>query len=413
MSKESESPFNLNTAKEMADAFGLSAGIPCDFYSPKGELIYACTCPKGDCFACKELAVQDSKMHFQCKGIHTKAIQQAEQFGGRYIYSCPADMLFSASPIIERGIVVGAVIAGPVRNSDHEEYLENFSAVPFVGPKRMNAISKQLFANAVFLGDEGRELFVAQNKNIQQKSISEFIHQFKYDGQEKPYPAETEQEMSRAIAEGDKSEAAGLLNELLGYIFFSTGGNQNAVQARVTELVVVLSRAAISGGANVANVLRITEQYMNELRMLNGLDDIAQWLAEILDYFTSQVFDVAGIKHRNAIYSAVDYMRENYHRHITLNEVADYVGYSHAYFSNIFKEEMHCSFRAYLNGIRIKKSIPLLLSGKFSISEICEMTGFPDQSSFGKVFKQETGTSPGKYRKTNRRIDIDKEHGIL
>ena len=106
-------------------------------------------------------------------------------------------------------------------------------------------------------------------------------------------------------------------------------------------------------------------------------------------------------------------MQQNYARHITLNEVAEHIGYSHAYFSHIFKEEMSCSFRTYLNRLRIEKSKPLLLSGRFSVPEICEMTGFPDQSHFGKIFRQETGTSPGKYRKENRRIDIEKEHGII
>ena len=76
---------------------------------------------------------------------------------------------------------------------------------------------------------------------------------------------------------------------------------------------------------------------MKELRRLYQPEDVAQWLAQVLNHFTSLVFDVAGTKHRNAIDRAVDYMRRHYAKPLTLGEVADAVGYSHAYFSNFFK----------------------------------------------------------------------------
>ena len=423
--------FDVNTAKEMVDAFSVSTGISCRLYLSEGELLYAHSFPRGGCSACKKLSAASGIFH-SCESTHTEAISLGDKFGGRYIYYCPAYMMFSVSPIISSGTVKGALVAGPVLNSDSREYLENdprtahitdfdvlediqndLSATPLVKPKDMNEISKQLFSNAVFISDDSRAFFVVQNKNLQQNSIGEFVQQLKNDGQSHPYPVNTEQELTNAIYHGDKPEAARLLNELLGYIFFFSGKNPTTVQTRVTELLVVLSRAAISGGANVENVLHTTEQYMQELRRLEKPDDIAQWLAEILNQLTGLVFDVAGLKHRNAIYKAVDYIRQNYAKHITLEEVADYVGYSHSYFSSIFKKEMNCSFRTYLNRVRVEKSKPLLLSGKFSIPEICEMTGFPDQSTYGKVFRNETGVSPGKYCKQNRRIDANKEHGIL
>lgn len=431
MSSYHHSHFKMDTAKEMIDAFTVSTGVTCGFYSLEGEMLHMAGCPQECCMICKELS-KASGVSLCCEGLHVKAIQRAEQFGGRYIYVCPAGMMFTASPIIYEGSIAGALIAGPVLSMEVNEFLENdarashitdctaldhirelLSVVPFVEPKRMNGISMQIFANAVFISDESRELFLAQNKNVQQNSIGEYIHQIKNDQEYQQYPIETERELIKAISCGDRTEAARLLNEILGYIFFSNGGNQSAVRTRVFELLVVLSRAAISGGANAKSILHITEQYMKALRRLNGLDEFTQYLAEILNHFTSLVFDVAEYKHRNAIYSAVDYMRQNYARNITLNEVADYVGYSHSYFSNIFKKEMECSFRTYLNRIRIDKSKFLLLSGKMSVPEICEMTGFTDQSTFGKAFKQETGVTPGRYRKINRRIDIDKEHGIL
>lgn len=72
-------------------------------------------------------------------------------------------MMFSVSPIISSGTVKGALIAGPVLNSD------------------------------------SRAFFVVQNKNLQQNSIGEFVQQLKNDGQTHPYPVNTEQELTNAI----------------------------------------------------------------------------------------------------------------------------------------------------------------------------------------------------------------------
>lgn len=423
--------FNIDTAQEMAETFAVSTGVPCSLYSPGGERIYAAGNPQECCRVCMELT-RVSGVNLSCEDIHKKAIDRSEQFGGRYIYICPASMMFSASPIIYEGNVAGALIAGPVLNLEAKEFLENdiraahitdqaiwncmrekISVVPFVEPHRMNDISRQLFANAVFISDTGRELILSQNRDMQQNSIGEYICQLK-SGEEIPaYPMNTEWELTMAISHGNRQEAARLLNEILGYIFFSTGGNRSAMQTRIIELLVVLSRAAISGGANPETVLYATEKYMKELSRLGRFEDLAPWLADSLNHFTSLVFDIEANKHKNAISCAVDYVRKNYARPITVNEVADYVGYSHSYFSNLFKKEMECGFRTYLNRVRIEKSKILLLSGKFTVPEICEITGFPDQSTFGKVFKQETGVTPGRFRKANRRIDIDKEHGNL
>ncbi|MBQ9837856.1 MAG: helix-turn-helix transcriptional regulator, partial [Oscillospiraceae bacterium] len=102
----------------------------------------------------------------------------------------------------------------------------------------------------------------------------------------------------------------------------------------------------------------------------------------------------------------------NYAKDITLAELADYVGYSHSHFSKVFKEEMGCGFRVYLNELRVEKSKSLLLAGVASLSEICSMCGFEDQSYYCKVFKKVTGVTPDKFRKQGRHIDNNKEYGL-
>ncbi|MGC4048609.1 MAG: hypothetical protein QM757_03650, partial [Paludibaculum sp.] len=56
-------------------------------------------------------------------------------------------------------------------------------------------------------------------------------------------------------AEGDGSNAAQTLHELLAYVLFASGHQLNLIRARVLELAVLMSRAALQGGADSDDVL--------------------------------------------------------------------------------------------------------------------------------------------------------------
>jgi len=354
---------------------------------------------------------------------------QARRFGGRYIYSCASGLTFFASAILSGGEVLGGLVAGPLLLMDVDDCLDeiiekrnipagqirlirNFlSAIPLVTPARLRHLSAQLFACAVCISDSSYEMLQHQKAAQQQRSIGEYVQQVKAGQQEVPYPMDTEQALLDAISKGNKPAATALLNELLGHIFFFTS-NPDFIQSRITELLVLLSRAAIDGGATASIIFEIDHQYLQELKQLDSQEELTQWLAQALNRFTDLVFDLVDSKHKNIIHRAVSYMTTNCGKNLTMAEVADYVGYSHSYFSKVFKEEMNCGFRSFLNQLRVEKSKSLLLSSSLSIAEICALCGFEDQSYHCKVFRKLVGVTPDKYRKQGRRIDSEKEYGL-
>ena len=417
--------FDLNMAREMVDSFAQANGIGCRLLSESGEVLYQQGSEVDECEYLRSLPGQVP----ECRQLHDRGLRQAQRFGGRYIYSCASGLTFFASPILSGGRVAGGLVAGPVLIMDVDDCLDdlivkrgipagevrplrNFlSGLPMVTTARLRHLSSQLFANTVCVSDSSHEMILQRSDAQQQRSISEYVHQVKAGQQEVPYPMETEQALVSAIAQGDKPTASALLNEILGHIFFFTA-EPDTIQTRITELLVVLSRAAISGGASTSVIFETNHRYMQELKQLRSQEEVAQWLARVLNRFTDLVFDLVDSKHKNVIRKAVSYMNANYARDLTLAEVADHVGYSHSHFSKVFKEEMGSGFRAYLNQIRVEKSKALLLSGNASIAEICDMCGFEDQSYHCKVFKKLVGVTPDKYRKQRRRIDSDREYGI-
>ena len=96
----------------------------------------------------------------------------------------------------------------------------------------------------------------------------------------------------------------------------------------------------------------------------------------------------------------MDYVKANYSKKITLDDVARHVYLSRSYLSSLFKEETGDSLFAYINRVRIDKSKMFLLDSAVNLVDVASLCGFDDQSYFTKVFKKATGVSPKKYRDT-------------
>jgi YesN/AraC family two-component response regulator len=124
--------------------------------------------------------------------------------------------------------------------------------------------------------------------------------------------------------------------------------------------------------------------------------------------FTDQVFNLTDVKHVDVIYRAIDFIRKNYEKRITLEDTASMVYLSPAYFSRVFKEEIGDTFNFYVNKIRIEAAKKLLLNEKIPLIDISSMVGFEGQSYFSKVFKKMTGVTPGKFRESRGKIKVEK-----
>ncbi len=421
--------FDTSAAREAVDYFSGASGVNCALFDADGSIIYENGPEASACAACGKLR-EKLGCSFNCKGLHPFAARQSERFGGRYIYFCPIGLAFFASPILSSGVYSGAFVGGPALIMDAEDLLagdafshmelsdealaeaaECLSTVPSTAPQRLDLLSGQLFANGVYVSDSSHELFMIRGQHEQQNYISSYISALKAGEGGMHYPIEKENELFTSISQGDSITASRLLNELLGHIFFYTSG-ADEIYSRVTELLVILSRAAVAGGADPDRIFAISHRYMKDMQRLGSQEDLTHWLAGTLSRFMNHVFEMLDVKHTEAMHRVKEYMNTNFSRPISLEEAASLVGYSPAYFSRIFKDEMGITFKESLNSIRIEKSKHLLLSSNASISDICSMVGFNDQSYYCKVFKRLSGITPDRFRKRSRRIDSAKEYGL-
>lgn len=432
--KQKADGFDMGFVIDCVQSFSDSCDVGCSIMSEEGKILYE-NKPRGiggiNCNFCRRLSALTGADR-ACEGFHAESSRQAERFGGRYIYFCPSEMAYFASPITMNDKVIGSLIGGPVLLINKDEYIyenilykndlstdfanefrELLGQLHTVSPSRLSNMSHLLYILSAYIsGADRSKLLMRETQLKQQQSINTHIQELKRADSDMLYPIETEKELMSAITRGDRATSLSLLNEILGYIFFKSGNDISLMRVRISEILALISRAAIDGGADPDFILSINYRYSNEIIRLNTIEDITYWLSGVITRFTDMVFQLVDIKYKDIIYRAIGYINLNYMNKMSLEGTAGSIGVSPSYFSKVFKSEMGCTFSYYLNELRVTKSKGLLLSLNAPLSEVSQMVGFEDQSYFTKIFKKFTGATPKKYREFRGKLDTSKERSL-
>ncbi len=95
----------------------------------------------------------------------------------------------------------------------------------------------------------------------------------------------------------------------------------------------------------------------------------------------------------------VRYIAKNYRGLISMEQLAQQMNYTPQYISRKFKEQMGCSPLDYTIHLRIDLARKLLCDTEATLQEVAAYVGYPDTIYFNRMFKKQTGITPGEYRK--------------
>ncbi len=93
------------------------------------------------------------------------------------------------------------------------------------------------------------------------------------------------------------------------------------------------------------------------------------------------------------------FILSRFHSELTLEDVANHVGLTPTYLSQIFKKETGVTFKKYVNNLRFECARNLLEHSDMNVLQICTECGFNDYSNFIRRFKAHFGISPSQYKK--------------
>lgn len=101
---------------------------------------------------------------------------------------------------------------------------------------------------------------------------------------------------------------------------------------------------------------------------------------------------------------AMDFIEANSSRAVRLQELADLVGLSPAYFSSAFKAATGVAPHEWQSRVRVERVKRLLVSAEATLAEVAVATGFSDQAHMTRVFKRYAGTTPASWLRTQGRV---------
>lgn len=94
---------------------------------------------------------------------------------------------------------------------------------------------------------------------------------------------------------------------------------------------------------------------------------------------------------------------------LTVEKIADKVGLSRVHLYRKLKEITNQSPRDFIRNYRLRRAAELLMEHKLNVSQICDMVGFANPTSFSTAFKKLFGMSPSEYAERNRTTPQDGE----
>lgn len=220
------------------------------------------------------------------------------------------------------------------------------------------------------------------------------------------YPFHYERDLLDKVRCGERKQAKEALRQLLDEIFISQAGMET-VKAYVLELLIVLSRAAVEGGANLEQLTLLNFNAINLLEECERQDEIHQWVLEALDRFMDNMLHNRDTMNARVINKASDYIVKNCHKNLSLEEVAHTVHLSPFYFSRLFKAEKGTNFVEFLTKARIERAKRMLKNPDQTIARIALECGYQDASYFCRVFRQEVSVTPNQYRAASRKSKVE------
>lgn len=163
---------------------------------------------------------------------------------------------------------------------------------------------------------------------------------------------------------------------------------------RLEQLFILLKEASLE-----------TDPAIRHIRSVSTLSLIIQEFilvsAEELDDNADELFPDSRVQ------SALQYMRDNVFRRLTVEEIASHAGASPRSLRRLIKEKYGVTVAQKCFALRIESAARHLIShpGE-SIAQISADYGFENPSDFCRGFKKVTGTSPGRYRKNKGTVFI-------
>jgi AraC-like DNA-binding protein len=147
-----------------------------------------------------------------------------------------------------------------------------------------------------------------------------------------------------------------------------------------------------------------SQQKHRSITAISSLKNEGEYDAEPIEADSDALqLPLSEIAHEPRVQTVNNFISANLRRRVSLSELAEIVNLSSSQLSRLFKTETGISPGEYLIRLRMEKAGELLASGFLTIKEIMAETGYNNKSNFSRRFRRYFDLTPSEYRKRHRR----------
>ena len=117
-------------------------------------------------------------------------------------------------------------------------------------------------------------------------------------------------------------------------------------------------------------------------------------------------------KSMETVYNIFRYIYDNYSEKLSLEIIADAVGFSPSYISHLVKETCGLTLQELINYVRVEFAAKLMQTPSLTLTQVSENSGFSSLPYFNKCFSEWYDMTPAQYRKKHRPT-VTETHGKL
>lgn len=214
---------------------------------------------------------------------------------------------------------------------------------------------------------------------------------------EDSYPYEMEQDLFDAVSKGNQERTRELGSGFINWMENHVPDLNSVTRLKAMEFVLWAEHLAYSQGGMVYR-LSSREGYLEMLTSFKSYEEMGVWFVKKMEDASRHIAMNHKEKTDNVVEKAKTYIRSNFSRELSLEEMAKEVGISPYYLSKLFKEAEGVNYIDYLTSLRMEYAKEQLKTSEKSIKEICHESGYGDPNYFSRIFKKWTGITPTEFR---------------
>ena len=142
--------------------------------------------------------------------------------------------------------------------------------------------------------------------------------------------------------------------------------------------------------------LKLDQKYLYKLSIANDLNEFQQELDVVLD----QICKAADLNKEQMEYQVIDYIKDVFDTDkFTIFEIAEHFRLSEREVGSIVKKITGMPYKEFIIHLRIERAKELLAEERYNVAQTGEAVGYGNIPYFIKLFRKNTGYTPGEYKK--------------